>query len=133
MTKGFANYFIVLILGALLGIACTYVWSEVKVIPEQKEMIKNVLSYAGNKINKENNHCSPNLNTVTDVINSIFMDGSDSYINRVRAGCNGNQCLITTSSCKPWQQSECGQRILRYTRTAGTPEKYSDFICQDLP
>lgn len=84
-------------------------------------------------IPEANNSCDGKVDsTVGDVLAFIYESNQMDYVNRVDYYCLKGLCSISYNYCKPWQSSECGQRVLRFEILQNTVVEDS-IHCIDIP
>ena len=124
------------IIGVLCGMYGYYVTihSQVNHANDASELISKVLPYSEQKITEENYSCEGNGNRkVGGVLASIVGGGQAYKVNAIAAGCSEGVCSVVLNSCKPWQSSECGSRMLVFSQDSSGNIVPSSFKCLDIP
>ncbi len=129
---GGAVFMVGLILGALGHYLLIH--SKVDYSNDASELVSKVLLYSGQEITQENDNCEGADNqNVGDVLSSIVGASLAFTVNPLSASCEGHVCSIVMSNCQPWQDSECGSRLLIFDTELNGNIVPSSFKCLDIP
>jgi hypothetical protein len=100
----------------------------------QKITIEDILRYSDTIITEDNYSCEGDRKeTVGDVVASIIEFNSSYKRNMLTHGCYGEACTLSVTNCMPWQDQECGSRILKFTISSNNEILESTFTCIDMP
>jgi hypothetical protein len=134
--KGTLVNILLLGFGVLIGSGVTWVASYYPLLekPQDKIELGEVLKYSNTIITKDNYSCEGEIQeTVGDVVASIIDLNSQHKRNNLSFGCYGDTCALAVSNCMPWQNQECGNRILRFNIDSNDEILESTFTCIDMP
>ncbi len=104
-----------------------------KTFPSTLSM-KSLFTYTDVSISDEHFSCEgERLQTVGEVMASIFSHNQSYERNKVEYGCYGDECILSVTDCSPFKSSECGSRILRLSITPDGKALTDSFSCIDMP
>lgn len=109
-------------------------YSGDRIIPNQQELLEEMLSYSEIVISEEHYSCEGKpVKTVGAVVASLLESNNSHTRNVLSYGCYGLVCTMSVSNCKPWQESECGSRYLKFNLNSAGDIEASSFTCFDMP
>ena len=135
MKKIFFNILLVA-LGVLIGACFMWVNSYYPPLKYTKDKVglQNILKYSSTIMTKDNYSCEGETKeTVGDVVASIIEINNRYKRNMLSQGCYNDTCTLSVTNCMPWQNQECGSRILRFNINKENVIKESTFTCIDMP
>jgi hypothetical protein len=122
--------------GGLIGGGIVWINShgDYEALTDQSEFIESILSNSEIIISKENNSCEGKpVKTVGAVVASLLESNRAHKRNTLTYGCYESVCTMSVSNCKPWQESECGSRFLKFNVNKQGVIDVSTFSCFDMP
>lgn len=126
-----------LIIGIIIGSFTVYIQSYQNIIeqpPTPTISLGELFKHTNTIISEDNYSCEgPKLETVGDVMASIYERSLYKARNMFAFGCYEQTCSLSETSCKPWQSSECGSRILRFELSKQNKIDKESFTCLDMP
>jgi hypothetical protein len=134
--KNYITLIVVLLAGIFIGAGSVWFVSYLPVENVQKNQvsISSVLTYSNIKISDSNFSCEGRFEkTVGSVIGELLEYNQKQSRNRLSYHCSGNICELSTSSCNPWQSSECGATILSFKVNSEKTIETDSFRCIDVP
>ena len=109
-------------------------YSGDRIVPNQQELLEEMLSYSEIVISEEHYSCEGKpVKTVGAVVASLLESNNSHTRNILSYGCYGLVCTMSVSNCKPWQESECGSRYLKFNLNNVGNIEASSFTCFDMP
>ena len=124
------------LLGVLIGGGAVWInsYGIYHNVLDQQKFLEDVLSYSDVEISEDNFSCSGKLTkTVGGVVASILELNKSQVRNSLSYGCYNSGCTISISDCKPWQESECSSRFLKFELDKESKINTSTFTCFDMP
>jgi hypothetical protein len=124
------------VIGALIGSSVTWVMSYYPPLGKSQEKIaiEDILKYSSTVIAEQNYSCDGDIKeTVGDVVASIIEFNSAYKRNMLTLGCYGETCALSVTNCMPWQDQECGSRILKFNIDGSNEILENTFTCIDMP
>lgn len=124
------------IIGGLIGGGTVWVnsYSENESLANQHELLVAILAHSETIISKENYSCEGKpAETVGAVVASLLEFNMTHKRNALSYGCYESVCTMSVSNCKPWQESECGSRFLKFNINTEGNIDASTFSCIDTP
>ncbi len=122
--------------GGFIGGGIVWVIShgEYEALADQREFIESILYNSEIEISQDNNSCEGKpVKTVGAVVASLLESNSTHKRNTLTYGCYESVCTMSVSNCKPWQESECGSRFLKFNINKQGIIDVSTFSCFDMP
>jgi len=134
--KKFLIYSLFAVAGTSLGSLITWInsHSNVESFEESTILLESVLAHSNTKITEDNYACEGKpVKTVGAVFASIIELNNLYKRNMLSYGCINRTCALSVSSCKPWQDQECGNRILKFDLNEKNEIETNTFTCIDMP
>ncbi len=125
-----------LLLGALTGGGAVWVKTYIKEkkVSDQHHFLESVLNHSAVKITEDNYSCyGEQSKTVGGVIASLLEFNNLQERNLLSYGCYNLVCTMSISDCKPWQESECSSRFLKFELNKEDKINVNTFTCFDMP
>jgi hypothetical protein len=122
--------------GVLIGGVTVWVnsYGDYEALTDQNKFLESILSNSGIIISNENNSCEGKpVKTVGAVVASLLEHNRSHKRNTLTYGCYESVCTMSVSDCKPWQERECGSRILKFSVNKQGVIDVSTFSCIDMP
>lgn len=123
-------------LGCLIGGGIIWVnsYSENVLITDQHELLEAIFSNSETIITDANYSCEGKpVRTVGAVVASLLELNTTRKRNVLSYGCYESVCTMSVSNCKPWQESECGSRFLKFNINKKGNIDATTFSCFDMP
>lgn len=125
-----------MMIGVVLGVVLTSVSNqlvEVSYVPGEYKH-QDLFALSSTRIRNENFQCEIfNEQTVGVVLGEIFRANSNSYLNRINESCLNQNCQISYSNCKPWQEDSCGSISLMFKLSNDGHIDEGSFQCLQVP
>ncbi len=124
------------LLGALTGGGAVWVKTYIKEknVSNQHQFLESVLNYSTVEITDDNYSCyGEQSKTVGGVIASLLEFNNRQERNSLSYGCYNLVCTMSISDCKPWQESECSSRFLKFELNKEDKINIDTFTCFDIP
>jgi hypothetical protein len=106
-----------LIVGSILGGVATWLISY-RSFPEtdlQYLQLDELLKNSNYQIEDQNWSCENiSQKNIGSVLSRMFSDNIDNSRNQIGYGCVNETCNFHMSYCKPWQNEECSELILKF-------------------
>ena len=134
--KRLATYILLLATGIAIGATVSWVnsWYPDRSYVRDKITLGDVLKYSNVLISDDNFSCEGDVkHDVGSVTGSIIELNNLHKRNMLSFGCYQNICTLSVSSCMPWQDQECGNRILKFDINAANEIDTASFTCLDIP
>jgi hypothetical protein len=134
--KKYFIYISLVIISAAAGSLITWVnsFGITSAQIEEKVSLEVLLEHSNTVITDSNYSCEGKaVKTVGAVAASIIELNGLYKRNRLSYGCFDNTCVLSVSSCMPWQSLECGSRILKFEIEEDNVIQKHTFTCIDMP
>ncbi|MES2820869.1 MAG: hypothetical protein V4812_17995 [Pseudomonadota bacterium] len=134
--KNYVNILLSLVVGGFVGASVVWIDAYLPQPAQQTNIVSlsKLLELSHVHIAQDHYFCeSADDRTVGAVVGSIFEWNLDNIRNRVNLSCSQGRCELSISQCGPWQNSECGSRILSFEVTPNKDIAAGTFQCLDIP
>ncbi len=109
-------------------------YSDVNYVNSTSVQLTKFLSSSNISITDDNFSCENEVERNAGKLFAKMVGNSMAHTaSTMTAGCTNLTCSITYNYCKPWQNMECGSRILVYEIDLKHSIKADSFKCLDLP
>ena len=108
--------------------------SKVDYSSDASALISQILLHSNQEIADGNYRCESGGNqNAREVLSSIIGGGLAYTVNPLSAGCANGAYSVVLNHCRPWQNSECGSRVLVFNKAPSGNIVPSSFKCLDIP